>query len=335
MKRRGEFLLVDTETILKHPELQEHFKSLLNTFVGAVFLHDHSNSKAQEWVKNEGSFLPKIIGEYSLPMAQLNWTMLSNQLQFFWTLLEDQKKLQKHMIQFSIELDQVLQNTEVEMKKAKKINDVLVPRRKEEIKGIVFSNRYSAGDGGGGEFYDLVQTPSKVYQILISSQSYLISSARLGVLGANREKEFNPEAFIQDALSEIETINSAKKKKSEVDLTVLELDLSTLALTALTSSKVELCSQDGEKLELKKGNSLTLSKGEKVIVFSQGFLFNWKTGNPDLNLYEFVKTHGHGQVKEVMSELFFQLKQDSKQDIARKDATVVMMEVNRHGIHKV
>src|SRR5690606_11849978 len=115
------------------------------------FIHDHSNEKAQAWVTNEGAFLPKIIGEYSLPMSQLHWTILSNQLQFIWTLLEDQKKLQKHMVQFSLELDQVLQNAEVEMNKAKKINEVLVPRRKEEIKGITFSNKYLAGDGGGGE----------------------------------------------------------------------------------------------------------------------------------------------------------------------------------------
>lgn len=335
LKRRGEFLLVDTETLLKHPELQENFKTLLNTFLGAVFFHDHSNVKAQDWVKNEGSFLPKIIGEYSLPMAQLSWTILSNQLQFFWSLLEDQKKLQKHMVQFSIELDQVLQNAEAEMQKAKKINEVLVPRRKEEIKGITFSNKYLAGDGGGGEFYDLIQTPTKIYQILISSQSYLISSALLGILAANREKDFDPHTFLQDAKLEIETINGAKKKKSDVDLTILELDLSNLKLTTLTNSKVELCTQAGEKINLKKDFPHTLNRGEKVIVFSSGFLFNWREGNSGKDLHEFVNKHANGQVQEVLSELFYQLKEEVKKDFSKRDATVVMMEVNRHGIHKV
>src|SRR5665648_387381 len=61
LKRRSEFILVDTETVLRHPDIQENFKSLLNTFVGAVFLHEHSNTKAHDWVKNEGAFLTKII----------------------------------------------------------------------------------------------------------------------------------------------------------------------------------------------------------------------------------------------------------------------------------
>lgn len=335
LRRRGEFLLVDTETLLKHPDVHENFKSLMNTFLGAVFFHDHSNVKAQEWVQNEGAFLPKIIGEYSLPMAQMSWTILSNQLQFCWNLLEDQKKLQKHMVQFSLELDQVLQNAEAEMQKAKKINEVLVPRRKEDIKGITFSNKYLAGDGGGGEFYDLIQTSSKIYQVLISSQSYLISSALLGILAANREKDFDPQVFLKDAQVEIDTINGAKKKKSEVDLTILELDLTNLKLALLTSSKVELCTQDGEKIVIKKDSPHTLNRGEKVIVFSPGFLFNWREGNAEKNLYEFVKNHANGQVQEVLSELFYQLKEEVKKDFMKRDATVVMMEVNRHGMHKV
>lgn len=335
LKRRGEFLLVDTQTLLNHPELQESFKSVMNTFLGAVFFHEHSNEKAQKWVQNEGAFLTKIIGEYSLPMAQLNWTILSNQLQFFWNLIEDQRKLQKHMAQFSVELDQVLQNAEVEMTKAKKIHEALVPRRNDEIKGVLFTNKYAAGDGGGGEFYDLIQTPSKVFQILVSSQSYLISSAILGILGQHREKEFQAESFLKDALAEIETINGAKKKKSTVDLTILELDLNTLNLKVHSESKAELYSQVNGKLNLKKSESYQLAKGEKVIVFSSGFLFNWSEGHSEKDLFNFLKTHNKSTTHELMSEFFIQLKENHKETFLQKDATVVMMEVNRHGIHKV
>jgi hypothetical protein len=334
LKRRGDFLLVDTETILNHPEFQETFKVVLNTFMGTVFFHDHSNQRAQEWVKNEGAFLTKIIGEYSLPMPQLSWTILSNQLQFFWTLLEDQKKLQKHMVQFSLELDEVLQNTEEEMVRAKKIHELFVPRRSEEIKGVSFANKYAAGDGGGGEFYDLIQTPTKVYQIMVSSQSYLISSAILGIISQEKEKDFNPLTFIRDALVEVETINSAKKKKSQFDLLVLELDLVTLKLACLTDSKAEFYSQKG-KLEINKESPYWIEKGEKVIVFSSGFIFNWNEERPDKNLSEFVKANQKLSLNELMSELFFQLKEVKTGNFLKKDATLVMMEVNRHGIHKV
>jgi hypothetical protein len=335
LKRRGEFLLIDTQSLLNHPEQQENFKSVLNTFLGAVFFHEQNNKEAQDWVMNQGAFLTKIIGEYALPMPQLSWTILSNQLQFFWNLIEDQRKLQKHMAAFSVELDQVLQNAEVEMVKAKKIHEALIPRRVDEIRGVLFTNKYAAGDGGGGEFYDLLQTPSKVYQILVSSQSYLISSAILGILSQHREKEFNPEAFIRDAQSEIEVINSAKKKKSEVDLTVLEIDLGTLQLKAHTKSKAEFHSQMKGKLHLDKDSSHKLGKGEKVIVFSSGFLSNWNEGHPGKNLSAFLKSNEKASSTELMSELFFQIKDGKDSQFLKKDATVAMMEVNRHGIHKV
>lgn len=335
LKRRGDFILVDTQTLLSHPDKIESVKAVLNTFLGAIFFHDHSNSKAQEWVKNEGGFLSKIIGEYSLPMPQLGWTILTNQLQFMWGLIEDQRKLQKHMAQFSVELDQVLQNAELEMVKAKKIHETLVPRRQEEIKGVLFTNKYAAGDGGGGEFYDLHQTPNKIYQILLTSQSYLVSSALLGILGQHKEKDFSPEAFIKDAQAEIETINSAKKKKSTADLLLLEFDLGNLQLKSYTQSKAELYSQLNGRFTLDKGQSHQLAKGEKVIVFSSGFISNWSEGRLDKNLPEFIKSHSGTATKELLSELFFQLKETKNDKFLSKDATVVMMEVNRHGIHKV
>jgi hypothetical protein len=335
LKRRGDFLLIDTQTILNHPGLIENFKTVLNTFMGAVFFHDHTNEKAQEWVKNEGAFLTKIIGEYSLPMPQLNWTILSNQLQFFWTMLEDQRKLQKHMAQFSLELDQVLQNAEEEMVRAKKIHEIFVPRRKDEIKGISFVHKYAAGEGGGGEFYDLVQTSSKVYQIMLSSQSYLISSAILGILGQQKEKDFNPQAFLKDAFHEVETINGAKKKKANVDLMVLELDLTSLKMTSHTNSKAELYSQSKGSLPVTKDATYQLDKGEKVIVFSSGFNFNWSEGHPDKDLNQFVKAQAKLPLNELMSELFFHVKEGKEGSFLRRDATVVMMEVNRHGIHKI
>ena len=80
LNRRADVLLVDTQTILDHPEHQEKFKVVLNTFLGVVFFHEQQNVKAQSWVQDQAAYLTKIIGEYSLPMPQLAWTMLSNQL---------------------------------------------------------------------------------------------------------------------------------------------------------------------------------------------------------------------------------------------------------------
>ncbi len=331
LNRRADILLVDTETLLKHPEHQENFRAIINTFLGVVFFHEHANQKAQQWVETEAAFLTKIVGEYSLPMAQLQWTMLSNQLQFFWTLLEEQKNLQKHMIAFSRELDQVLQNAEIEMARAKKIHEVLIPRRQDEIKGVFFSNKYAAGDGGGGEFYDLLQSNGKVFQLLVSSQSYLISSSLLGLLNKHKQKDFEPYEFLKDAEGEIALINGAKKKKSEAEVMILELDLSKLTLKAYGEGKAEFYSQKKGPVQLKP--SYQLEKGENLIVFSAGFLFNWKETHKT-DIATFLKSQSL-KSSELMNELFFQLKMDQESQFLKRDATVAMMEVKRHGMHQV
>jgi hypothetical protein len=120
-----------------------------------------------------------------------------------------------------------------------------------------------------------------------------------------------------------------------VDLLVLELDLGTLQIKSYADSKAELYSQAKGKLELTKGKTHQLEKNEKVVVFSAGFLFNWKEGHPGKDLTEFVKANQKLPQGELMSELFFNLKETKSGNFLKRDATAVMMEINRHGIHKV
>lgn len=335
LQRRTDILLVDTESLLMLPEHHENFKMILNTFMGVIFFHDQKNQKAQNWVQDQAAFLTKIVGEYSLPMPQIQWSMLSNQLQFFWTLLQEQRVLQKHISEFSRELDQVLQTAESEMARAKKIHEILIPKRSQEIKGVQFYNKYAAGDGGGGEFYDLYQTPSKVYQILIGSQSYLISSSLMGILNAHKTAEFLPEKFLKDARDEVATINSAKKKKSEVDLLIVELDLAELKLKAYGTSGAEFFSQLHGKIVLSKDAPYQLTRGEKFIVFSPGFIFNWKEAKIRQDIHSFTKDRSLNHQSELLTEFFYQLRLDKETEFLKKDATVFMMEVHRHGIHEV
>jgi hypothetical protein len=332
LQRRADVLLVDTATVLNSPALQETFKTVLNTFLGVVFFHEHKNQTAQAWVQDQAAFLTKILGECSLPMPQLQWTMLSNQLQFFWTVLEEQKNLQKSMTKFSLELDQVLQTAEWEMAKAKKIHETLIPKRTDEIKGVNFINKYAAGDGGGGEFYDLFQGQGKVYQILVSSQSYLISSSLMGLLNLHKQKDFSPAAFVAESKNEIATINSAKKNKSEAEVMVLEMDQSHLTLKSYGSHKSELFSRSRGKISL--DSDYQLERGEKVIVFSPGFLFNWKESELKEDVTKYLNSHQHLGQQELLMELFYKISLN-KTEFLKRDATVVMMEVNRHGMHQV
>jgi hypothetical protein len=163
----------------------------------------------------------------------------------------------------------------------------------------------------------------------------LISSAILGILGNHRNKDFTPSEFLKEAKEEIATINGAKKKPSEVDLLVSELDLSTLNLNLYGESKAEFYSQAKGLMSFENNRPYPLSKGEKVIVFSTGFLFNWSEAHPNKNIHKFLEENAKISLSELMPELFFQLKEGRETQFLTKDATVVMMEVNRHGIHKV
>lgn len=335
LKRRAEVVLIDVVSILSKPKLLEPFKALLNTFYGVIFFYEEGNEGAIKWIEEQTAFLPKIIGAFSLPMPELRWNILSNQLQFFWTMIQEQKQLQKHMSDFSEELNQVLLNAESEMGRAKKIHEALVPKRSEEIKGVQFFNKYASGEGSGGEFYDLIQGQGKVYQVLVSSESYLISSSLIGLLNQHKQKNFDPKSFLQEAQADIATINGSKKKIAKVDLMVLELDLSQLTLMVWGDNNAELYNQSKGKIEIQSNQAIPLERGEKLIVFSSGFLFNWIESKKKQDIYAFIKNHQGLNQHELLTELFFQIRQDGESEFLKKDATVVMMEVNRHGIHQV
>ncbi len=335
LTRRADVLLIDARTLLGKRRGPDDFRAVLNTFLGAMFFYEATDEEARRWVEAEAPLLSKMIGGHALPMPELSWTILSNQLQFLWGLLEDQRKLQKHMAQLSLELDQVLQNAEEEMHRAKHLHAALVPRRTEEIRGILFQNRYAAGNGGGGELYDLIQTSTKVYQVLLSSQSYLISSAVIGLLAQHKDRGFDPEAFLRDFRTETETINRARKTRAEVELLLTELDLASQTLTFLTDGKAELLSLTKGLIRPVRGQSIRLEKAEKVVVFSPGFLFNWKEACPGKLLANFIEGQKQLPAAEVLTELFIALKETSGAGFLKRDATVALMEVTRHGIHKV
>jgi hypothetical protein len=332
LQRRNELLLVDTQTVMKSPELVEKFQTVMNTYVGVIYFYDQKNTEAGTWLQDKAAFLNKIIGEFALPMPQLSWSILSNQLQYFWSLINEQKKLQSHITKFSQELDQVLASAEGQMLKAKQIHETLIPKRQDEIKGVKFMNKYSSGDGGGGEFYDLHQEGGKVYQILLSSQSYLISSSLLGILAQYKEKSFKPEVFIQDCLKEIETINGPKKKKSEADVMVYELDTMTMLMKTHGQGKTEVYSQEQGLIT---DEETRLIRGDKLIILSSGFIYNWKENHPKKTIYEFLQEHKDSTQSDLLNELFFQISQKKDSEFLQRDAIAAMMEVNRHGIHKV
>ena len=335
LTKMNEIALIDIQTILKYPDLMDDFRVVMNIFTGVIFFYDGENQKEIEWIKKESVTSSKILGIYTYSLDQMNSLVLINQVKFVWQLLEEQKSLQKQLVHFSFELEEVLQTAQSEMTKAKKIYETFIPKRTQEIKGIVFSNKYLAGDGGGAEFFDLIQTSNKIYQILISSQSYLLTSSVMGILSRYKDEGFNPETFIYDVSEDAKKINSSKKQKFVHDLLVLEIDPISLKLILHTDSEVVFFSQGIGKIKLNKDAPYQLQKGEKIVALSGGFTFNWMNKKVKKDLDSVFKADNVNSIQDLMSELFFQLKEDVSGELPRKDSTLLIMEVNRHGIHKI
>ncbi len=335
LTKRSDVVLIDAKSLLSNTEKLESCKAVINTFQGAYFFYDSNESTSLSWIKEQASFFPKILGAFSLSMNDEDWILLGNQMQFFWNLTQEQKMLQKHIVHFSLELDQVLQSVESELVKTRRIHKSFIPQRVQEIKGLNFLVKYTSGDHGGAEFCDIIEDDDKVFQILISSESYLISSSLLGILNAHKSKSFDPEDFLRDAWNDVQAINNTKKKKSLVEVLVLEIDLHQLLMKSYGSHKNEIFSTRSGIINLEHDGSYQLSKKERVMVLSSGFLSNWSNLNINQSFQSFVQNHPEIGMQELMTEIFYQIRKESKEMAARRDATLVMMEVNRHGIHKV
>jgi hypothetical protein len=116
------------------------------------------------------------------------------------------------------------------------------------------------------------------------------------------------------------------------------LDTAHLTLKKFGHGKAEVFSMINGKIEfeLTRSNGMyQLVKGEKLLVLSPGFIFNWKEGRIKQELYSFINNHHQLSQTDLVMELFLQLSLVKETDFLSRDATVVMMEVNRHGMHKI
>jgi hypothetical protein len=145
---------------------------------------------------------------------------------------------------------------------------------------------------------------------------------------------FNPQTFLENAFTEANVIRSSHNKKADVDLLVLEIDLPHLMMISHSNSDSCFYSPINGSFKLALGEKYQLVKGENVIVFSPGFIFNWNELYPEKNLFDELKVN-QLSTNELITELFFLLKKESDRKFLTKDATILMVEVNRHGIYKV
>ncbi len=342
LKSKNDFLIVELEQLI---EMSDSVTAQLNTYLAVIVLVTQGpSSKADELVEK----CRKLIGVYHLPLVEREKSLFAHQLQLLATMVEEKKNLKQQMVKFSEEIDFLVQSAESEMLKAKRIHESVVPKRVEEFKGITLMSKYAVGSGSGSEYFDLIRGSHQSHLIIIHTSSYLASSSLMGIINKYKGENsgLNFDLFMNEAEIELQAINANKKKPVRVEMflmTIHNLDLScsgysygSFDLISRKESK-RLPSVESFRLENKAQAyfEFQLSREEKVIVFSPGFIFNWKEQLPQVSLNDFAHRGLEGENGDLLVELFFQLKKKLKDDFLSKDATAIVMEVKRHAIQKV
>lgn len=291
----------------------------------------------------------KVVMTEILPLSKIATTHLKGLFKMLWRQDLERERFKEQMVRFSQEMDELIRSAQQDIHRAKKIHEDVVPRRMEELKGITLYSKYAVGEGAGSEYFDVIKGAFHSHLIFLHTNSYLASSCLMGLLNKFKDRPdgLDMDLFLQEAGLEIKALNAHKKRPIQIELLVMRLEHGTFKCEGFSFGAFELFSQktgfipkgtvasfDLEKLDRARF-SFRLDKGEKVVVFSPGFIFNWDEQRQESSRDGLVGASTHLTPPEILMELFFRLKKQSSGDFLAKDATAVIMEVSRHAIQQV
>lgn len=328
--RRPEVVVLNFSALQDNPIEKEDFKIHLNTYAGVVILCESSGERSQALAL--ALEVPKVLGIYGPELTATEGTLLGNLLTYFWSTTQEQRLFQQKMYQFSLEIEELMEGAQEDMMKARALHEKFLPKRTESVKGLNFYSKFMTGTGRGVEFFDLINVAAKSYQVHLSTDSYLVSGTLLSLLERHKQGTFDAWAFLQEAQSDIATIQESKSTPLNVDLAVIEIDLNELVMTI--HGKSELRVLKGSKL-IDQVDHLQLSKGEKLIILSAGYMKNLKQLSLPFNIEKICDQHSSQGPHDLLNELIFKLKSEQVANQDMSDMVAVMVEVNRHGMHQV
>jgi hypothetical protein len=245
------------------------------------------------------------------------------------------------MIQFSLE----------ELQRVKRLHEKVVPMKNDNFKGVQILSKFAAGEGAGGEFFDIVKGEQEVLLLLTNTSSYVASSIILShfeklrayqTFGLTRIKSFVNELSAE--LKDLELLDT--KNSDSLQILVAKIDLSKMKIEGFQFGKTELISSKGHFLS---SNEIPLSKefldqaefsfdlerGERLVISSPGVRKNCG-GFMDSKKYEdFVKERLPLGPRELLNEVYFQLKKKRESDFLQFDASVIYLEVDKNVIIEV
>lgn len=245
------------------------------------------------------------------------------------------------MIQFSLE----------ELQRVKKLHEKVVPMKNDNFKGVQILSKFAAGEGAGGEFFDIVKGEQEVLLLLTNTSSYVASSIILSHFEKLRAYQtFGKErikGFVNELSAELKDLELLDTKNSDsLQILIAKIDLNKMKIEGFQFGKTELVSSKGHYLssnEIPLGKEFLdraefgfdLERGERLVISSPGVRKNCG-GFMDNKKYEdFVKERLPLGPRELLNEVYFQLKKSRESDFLQYDASVIYLEVDKNVIIEV
>ncbi|ATH09061.1 hypothetical protein BIY24_14245 [Halobacteriovorax marinus] len=218
-----------------------------------------------------------------------------------------------------------------ELQRVKEIHEKLVPIREESFKGMSATSKFAAGESAGGEFFDIISSDTEMLLLLARSRSYLVSSIVMNQFDELRSNStFSDEKidqFIKSLNLEVEN-SKVKEDKRKLDILFVRVDLKKMISRVWKSGNCELLI-DGKNME---ESEFSIERGQKLFVLSSGLLEN---APGKVSLLSTVKENVSKSRREILDEVFYNLKKEKSSMFLSHDATMIIFEVNKNAIIQI
>lgn len=248
-------------------------------------------------------------------------------------------------------LGKILEQSLVELQRVKKLHEKVVPLRHEKIKNINLFSKFAAGYSSGGEFFDIKKDEKQIVILVTHAQSYVASSIVLShfeqfqkLRDVNKEKI---EDFLEELIDECRELDLIDRDTPEaLQLDILRLDLRTFEYEGYHFGNGAYFS-NGAKLSNENKRALNenffeeahyegvLERGEKLIYASPGVIQNFVSRDEHNLLEKVVEQQYSNGPREILNEIFFQLKKNTDEDFLKFDSSVIYLEVDAHAFFQV
>lgn len=261
---------------------------------------------------------------------------------------EDERK---KLLSVGENLNKMIEFSQVELQRVKKLHEMVVPMKNDNFKGVKILSKFAAGEGAGGEFFDIVRGEHELLLLLTNTTSYVASSVILSHFEKlrafshfERSKISNFVSNLSEELKDLELVDF--ENSDALQLLVVKIDLSKMSFEGLQFGKTELISSKGHTLEsnnfpVNKGFieqaefKFDLERGERFVISSPGVRMNCGGLMDDKKYEDFVKEKLPLGARELLNELYFQLKKKRESDFLKYDASVIYIEVDKNVIVEV